>query len=99
MLLLGKNKVPRWVKEGGGLDWAHGPHVCHLCTKGLQVLLTLSMNSLVGGSVIAYKLHQGMKSSPPWLGEEAQRAEAVACKLLLLSSALSLDPSQPWSWG
>ena len=30
MLPLGSNKVPGQIKQGGGLDSAHGPCVCHL---------------------------------------------------------------------
>ena len=40
----GRNKVLGWTKQGGGLDSAHGPWVCHLCFReflghGLQFLL------------------------------------------------------------
>ena len=30
MLLPGRNKVLDWIEQGGGLDLAHGPCVCHL---------------------------------------------------------------------
>ena len=32
-LLPGRKKVPGWIKQGGGLDPALGPCVCHLCTR------------------------------------------------------------------
>ena len=34
MLLLGRNKVPDWIKQGGEPDWASGPCVCHLWPRG-----------------------------------------------------------------
>ena len=34
MLLLGRNKVPGWLKQGGGLYLAGGPCVCHLWSTG-----------------------------------------------------------------
>ena len=35
-LPLGRNKVLGQIKQGGGLDSAHGPCVCHLCTSSLK---------------------------------------------------------------
>ena len=32
----GGDKVPGWIKQGGGPDWAHGPCVCHLCVSRLR---------------------------------------------------------------
>ena len=40
MLSLGRDKVPGWIKQGGGLDLARRPSVCHLCFRELSVLLT-----------------------------------------------------------
>ena len=40
MLPLGRNKVPGQIKQGGGLDSALGPCVCHLCNKGTPAVCT-----------------------------------------------------------
>ena len=37
MLPPGRNKVPGWIKQSGGLDSALGPCVFHMCPSGLDV--------------------------------------------------------------
>ena len=35
-MLPGRNKVPGWIKQSGGLVLALGPCVCRLCSRGLK---------------------------------------------------------------
>ena len=58
MLLLGRNKVPGRIKQGGGPDSAHGPCACQLCLrpKCLEKQFVRALSTLTNEGAASEKL-------------------------------------------
>ena len=89
MLPLRRNKVPGWIKQGGGPDSAHGPCVCLLWSRGF---LPKSMADTPGESVFGFPIID-LQHSPPNINEvkgilKYNMSSVLLCFVLTLGTTL-----------